>query len=194
MKILSCAIFIMLLLSSGCNVREREQEIQRKTIELNQREQELALKEKTLKIKEEELDKRENRLDSLDSSAINATPDTALTHLEINGSWSVKMNCTETTCAESAVGDTKTEKWEFETRDNNIIARAFANENLTRVYMGVYRGDTLQLSLPKEDNMSKGTSMNVTLLKTDKNKMEGRRQIIHPDNCLTTYALELVKL
>ena len=49
---------------SGCGLRQREMEPNRKMQELNVKEQELALKEQSLSIKEEQLNEKEKSLDS----------------------------------------------------------------------------------------------------------------------------------
>ncbi len=46
---------VFALLVSGCGLRERGQELEKKLAYVNQKEQELLLKEKSLQLKEDEL-------------------------------------------------------------------------------------------------------------------------------------------
>ncbi len=51
---------VFAFLVSGCGLREREQELEKKLAYVNEKEQELLLKEKTLQLKEDELAQKEN--------------------------------------------------------------------------------------------------------------------------------------
>lgn len=191
--------FLCLLITlsvSGCGIKDRERAAQQKEAELAQKEQELLLKEKTLQLKEEELLIKQQQLDSTKQQVTDSTrQDTALMYNpEIIGNWNVNMTCIETTCPGSAVGDTKSEVWEFSYQDNNVIAKAKSDGKLVRVYTGTYKNNLLELT----DNVelsptSSETKMLVRLTLSNETSMEGQREIIRAGNCKIIYSLQLNK-
>jgi hypothetical protein len=186
-------LVILLLLtcffSFGCGLREREQQLEKKTVEANEKEQELLLKEKSLQLKEEELAKREKLLDS----SIKSAPDSFFaTHPQLFGKWIVTMRCIETNCAGSAVGDTKTELWELSYQNQGIVAKAFSDDKLVRVYVGSNSGNTIKLST-EPDNEEVSSKMLVTIQDIKDNEMQGQREIIRPGDCHIVYALDFKK-
>lgn len=183
MKPIILLLVFFVLLSSGCNLRQREEALTQKESSLHQKEQELLLKEKTLQLKEEELVKREKRADST-----GLFDSTAAYHAAITGTWEVKMTCTETSCPGSAVGDTKNETWELAYQDNRIVARAMVNNELVRVYSGFFTGNTLELVETRENNTTQpATRMVVRLRLASENQMEGQREIERIGECKIIY-------
>lgn len=194
-------LVIMLALNlTSCSIREREKEIERKTMEINQREQELLFREKSLALKEEELLRRESAFDSLhkrDSAIVDSLQGDSITRVNprVAGTWSVKMTCTETSCSGSAIGDTRNEQWEITIQDDAIIARAMSNNKLVRTYTGNSRGGLIYLTTQQEAlDTEQAVRMIVRLQETRNNEMEGRREIIRTDECRILYKLELKKL
>ena len=61
MKWLIILLLIIFSLGPGCDLRTREEDLQKREAALSQKEQELLLQEKTLQIKEQELLKREQQ-------------------------------------------------------------------------------------------------------------------------------------
>ncbi len=182
-------ILICFSLLSSCGLREREKQLQQKTQEINQKEQQLLLKEKELQTRLEEVEKRENKLDSSGSLVLR---DTVAINPDFLGEWDVKMQCTETNCSGSAVGDTKLETWIIEQKENEIIARAMSGNNLVRAYTGNFNGNLLILNNEQEDPEHKVLSrMSVRLQKVKDNQLEGRREITRVGECRILYELEL---
>lgn len=174
---------------SGCNLRERELNVEKKEEELMQKEQELNLLAKTLQIKEEELAKRES---GLDSTALQDT--TSVYNPALVGLWSVKMTCIETTCTGSAVGDVKNEQWEISYQNNNIIATARDAGKIVRVYSGIFTGNTVELIEDRQSTASQpATKMIVRLRVANDNTLEGQREIVRENGCKIIYALQLSK-
>ncbi len=189
-KILFLGLWLMI--ATGCGLRDREMELEKKISEVNQKEQELLLKEKSLQLKEEELAQREKLLDS--SSNKLAADSLAVLHPELAGTWNVTMRCTETTCAGSAVGDTKNEQWVISYQDNTVIANAISDNKLVRVYSGSYNGNSIELSTQTDNaNPEQKTKMVVRLQVTKENEMAGQREIIRPEDCRIVYSLDLEK-
>lgn len=187
-----CCIMLLSLSASSCSIREREKQIERTLSEVNQKEQELLLKEKMLQIKEQELMEREKELDS--SKAGIPSDSVFVYNPAIVGSWTVRMNCTETSCSGSAVGDTKVEQWEIAYQGDAVIARALSGKELVRVYAGRYVGNTLQLTAQQQDTVATDvTRMIVRIQEIRRNEWQGRREIIRPENCRIVYSLDLRK-
>lgn len=184
--LLFCLAIIFL---QGCDMRKREESLQKKEAALNEKEQQLLLKETTLQLKEEELAKKQQLLDS---SLVSDT--TAKYNPAIIGTWAVRMECTETTCAGSAVGDTKSELWEMSYQGNNVIAKAKVNEELVRVYSGIYTGNTLELIENREGTPDQpATKIIIRLRLVNDKQMEGLREIERIGNCKIIYSMLMNK-
>lgn len=178
-------------LTTGCGLREREQELDRKLALVNQKEQEMLLKEKSLQLKEEELAERQKLLDS---SAKNPADSFIAQHPQVPGKWDVTMRCTETNCTGSAVGDTKNEQWEISYQNGGIVAQAFNGNKLERVYTGSSDGNAIELSVATESGEPGSATKIIVRIQEIKDKeMTGQREIIRPENCHIIYALVLKK-
>lgn len=181
-------LLVLIVTCSGCDFRERENAIRQKEAALAQKEQELTVREKTLQLREDMLLKKQQQMDSV-------AKDTALIFDPgIVGKWNVKMTCTETTCPGSAIGDTKSETWDFSYQANSIVVKAKTGEKLERIYTGTYKNDIIQLN----ENVDVPTSEPVTkiivkLTKSSPTAMEGQREIIREGTCKIVYALQLSK-
>ena len=189
MKWLIILLLIIFSLGPGCDLRTREENLQKREAALSQKEQELLLQEKTLQIKEQELLKREQQIGS------SLIVDTAkLYNPAIIGIWSVKMTCTETTCTGSAVGDTRTEQWNISYESNTIIAKAMFGDKLVRTYTGRPIADVIELAEKRTDEGSPSpTRMTVRLRLTTNNRIEGQREIVRNNNCKVVYSLQMEK-
>lgn len=189
-KILFLGFWLMIV--TGCGLRDRELQLEKKISKVNQKERELLLKQKTLQLKEEELAQREKLLDS--SSKKSVADSSAVLHPELAGTWNVTMRCTETTCAGSAVGDTRNEQWVITYQDNTVIANALSDNKVVRVYSGSYNGNSIELSTqPNDADPEQTTTMIVRLQATKENKMAGQREIIRAEDCRIVYALDMEK-
>ena len=188
--ILSSLILYMLVLQ-GCSLRQRETELDQKLADVNEKEQQLSLKEQSLDIREQQLNEKEKLLDSTTKKIANDS--LYILHPQLPGTWLVKMQCTETNCSGSAVGDTKNEQWEFKFQDNSIIASAISNNQLVRVYTGSYTGNSLKLSLQQDSTDTQAAKMTIRLQNIKDKEMEGEREIIQASGCRIVYSLQLKK-
>ena len=186
-RIILSLFFIIVL--SGCNLRQREIELEKKLAEVNEREQRLTLKEQSLELREQQLNEKEKKLDSTTQS--NGYDSLMIKHPKLPGLWNVKMQCIQTSCPGSAVGDTKNEQWQFKLQDNGIIVSAISNNELVRVYTGIYRNNALQLSVQADTNLVATAKILVRLQQIDEKEMSGEREIIQPDGCRILYSLQL---
>ena len=192
MKLLIMILFLFSILLGGCDIRKREQVLTKRENELNQKEQELFVKEKALQLKEEELLRRTQSIDSLNNNAI---IDSVFINPEFVGLWSVQLNCIETSCTGSAVGDVKSEQWDISYQDNKTIAKVIDHEKVVRVYSGTSTSNSIEMSFQQSGvAANQVTNMVIRLEQTAKNRMEGRREITRlPENCKIVYAVEMVK-
>lgn len=181
---------LSLLLLAGCQNQEREQRLQKKEAELAHREQEILLREKALTLREQATQKAQQAADS----ARNVAPaDSALANT-LAGTWVTRMNCIETDCAGSAIGDSKNEQWEFSHEQGDVLVKASANNKIVRVYTGTLQGSELQLTAQHlEGETLPDAAITVQLQLTADKRLEGRREINRPDNCRIVYALTLTR-
>jgi hypothetical protein len=177
-------LYILLILISGCSLKEREETIRKKEKELAEKEKELISRENTIALKEAEI--AENKESLIKPDIESARIDSSLT-----GVWNVKMVCTETTCPGSAIGDTKTEKWHFSYYKNLLVVRAMANNNLIRVYTGSVENNQIKLIENVNIPSSNSTVQIVRLSERDHNSIKGQRTIIRDDDCTIIYKLDL---
>lgn len=193
MRIKSLLIFSVLFIFafSGCNLRKREIEVEKRTAEMNEKEQQLTLKEQSLEFREQLLIEREKILDSTSKKIANDSLYKEFPQLP--GTWNVKMICIETNCPGSAVGDTKTEQWDFSFQDNVIIATAVSNNQLVRIYSGHYTGNSIRLTVQKDSADNQTAKMAVRLQNIKDKEIEGEREIVQSAGCRIVYALQLRK-
>jgi len=183
-------MLFLLLFGAGCGLQERELELKNRQDELNRKEQQLILKERSLQLKAEELAQKEKALDSTAKNTI----DSVMLYPELPGKWNVAMRCTETTCPGSAVGDIKNEQWEISYAGNTIVAKAFADNKLVRVYTGRNNGSAVELfTEPDNADPALSTRMTVRFQEINKNQIRGQREILRSDKCHIIYSLELNK-
>ena len=190
-KGLPVILIICIVIFNGCNLRQREAELQKRAAELTEKEQQLTLKEQSLEFREQLLVEREKILDSTSKKI--AADSLYMKFPQLAGTWSVKMVCIETNCPGSAVGDIKTEQWDFKFLDNTIIAKAVSNNKLVRVYAGNYTGNSIRLNVQKDSADLQTARMTVRLQNIKEKEMEGEREIIQSGGCRIVYSLQLRK-
>ncbi|MHB1176960.1 MAG: hypothetical protein ACYCZO_01365 [Daejeonella sp.] len=174
--------FIVLLFFTvtGCDMKDAKKEK-----DLNEREQNLIFFEQKLKAKEDSLLKLQHKqfIDTINSIDEQDLP--------IIGSWQVKMNCIETTCLGSAIGDTRSEKWNIYRKKNIVVAKAMSDEKVTRVYLGLLNGNKIMLTAQSSDGK---TLIKVSMTFISASQLDGLREVIKSDDCSIIYALKLEKL
>ncbi len=193
MNVLKLAfIFCLITATNGCEVRQREKELNERNDSLNHKEQQLLLLQNQLNVEKTELAAKQHILDSLLKKHIQQ--DSTYTQIPfLVGKWSVKMVCTEATCAGSAVGDNKTEVWEISYKDNVVFAKAIVNNQLVRVYSGQANDKEVKL-IAQQEPASMGTSIAVNLVIKNENELEGERKIIRPEECRVIYSIQMQKI
>lgn len=157
------------------------------TDSLKKRNDTIAVLKQQLKLKTDSL----NTLKKAADSTI-AQTDTGVYNPALVGLWSVKMQCIETSCEGSAIGDIKNEQWKISYEGKSLIAEAYTDKKVTRVYRGTLKNNQIQL---KNDEASASTVMTVSLQQgSSENKLEGVREIIRGEECRIRYSVDLEKL
>lgn len=181
--------FVLPGLLGSCADSGREAALKQKETELDQREQIILARERSVALREAALAQQRFH----DSTA---TADT--THIvssALVGNWNVRMTCTETSCPGSAVGDTRTEKWQMQYEGTSLVAKAMANDQLMRVYTGFYTGNTIELvEDPTNASAPRAAKMVVRLRLVDSSRLEGEREIMRDNNCKIVYATHMEKM
>lgn len=182
--------FLLILTAAGCGKSGNEKSLERRERDVGIKERQLLKLEQQLKLKEQQLIKREQQIDSLKAGS-----DSIGTYNQkLIGNWTVTMQCIETTCEGSAIGDTKTEQWKISYQDNKVIAKSFVNNKSIRTYTGLFKENTLKLSATATPGID--THMDVTLTPhpTTDGLMEGQRVINHQGKCKIVYAIKAEKI
>lgn len=179
--------FFILLASSfllvSCDFKEKEKN-------LTEREKQLLEKEKIFAKKESEYQSLLKMRDSIfakkDSVKIAVWPE------EISGAWNGKVICIESNCSDYAVGDLRTDIWEFDNDSTQPIAKIINNNNLIRLYSGKFENNEIKLSFKTDSTSKKNVEMSVLLNDISDNKIKGTRTITS-DGCTAKFSVELVR-
>lgn len=179
--------FFIFLTSSfllvSCDYKEKDKN-------LTDREKQLLEKEKIFAKKESEyqslLKMRDSIFTKKDSVKVAVWP------TEIFGDWNGKVICTESNCSDYAVGDQRTDLWEFDNDSTQPITKIINNNNLVRLYSGKFENNEIKLSFKTDSTAKKNVEMNVLLNDISDNKIKGTRTIIS-DGCTAKFSVELVR-
>ena len=112
----------------------------------------------------------------------------------LEGNWSITMQCIETSCEGSAIGDTKTEQWNIAYQNNKVVVNATSNKKLIRTYTGIFKENTLELTAQQPLDTETHMDVMLTPHPTTANLMEGRRVINQGGKCKIVYSLKAEKL
>ncbi|GEN69511.1 hypothetical protein [Chryseobacterium rhizosphaerae] len=171
------------LLLISCDFKEKEKN-------LTDREKQLLEKEKIFAKKESEYQSLLKMRDSV--FAKKDSVKTAVWPAEISGSWNGKVICTESNCSDYAVGDQRTDIWEFDNDSTQPITKIINNNNLVRLYAGKFENNEIKLSFKTDSTAKKNVEMNVLLNDISDNKIKGTRTITS-DGCSAKFSVELVR-
>ena len=185
LRSLITTLIISSFIFTGCGSNENKNLAEEVNIK---KEQELLQWENQLKSKDQKLTIREQRLDSLNQK----TDTVGRYNAELIGEWSARMLCTETSCAGSAIGDTKTEQWNITYDNNRFIVKASSNKVVTRIYTGFYKENNLKLTANQSGDNE--TIITINLREVSEKKMEGIREINQVGTCKIIYSLEIEKV
>ncbi|CEJ71511.1 hypothetical protein BN1195_03860 [Chryseobacterium oranimense G311] len=168
----------------SCDYKEKEKN-------LTEREKQLLEKEKLFAKKESEyqslLKMRDSIFSKKDSVKIALWPE------EISGPWTGKVICTESNCSDYAVGDQRTDIWEFDSDSIHLSTKIINNNNLVRVYSGKFENNEIKLNFKTDSTSQKKVEMNVLLNDISDTKLKGTRTITTDNGCTAKFSVELVR-
>ncbi|SFN07448.1 hypothetical protein SAMN05421594_0823 [Chryseobacterium oleae] len=177
-------LFVGSFLMISCDYKEKEKS-------LTEREKQLLEKEKIFAKKESEyqalIKMRDSIFSKKDSVVIAAWPS------DISGPWNGKVICTESNCSDYAVGDQRTDTWEFDSDSTQLVTKIVNNNNLVRLYSGKYENNEIRLSFKTDSTAKKSVEMNVLLNDISANKIKGTRTVTADNGCTARFSVELVR-
>jgi len=185
--LISFIIIISFLIA--CGNSEGSDQLKLRELKVTQKEEELKIFEQKLISRDIGLSSREELLDSLE----HISDTTGIYNSKLIGNWTAIMKCTETSCEGSALGDTKTERWNIAYHNKRVVIKAMSNNTITRVYIGVYTETGLSLQSRQQEG-DVLNSMNIQLKQISDEKMEGIREINQGGNCKIIYSVGLSKI
>ena len=185
MRIMPLIFFILLSLLTSCSNSEKEKQ-------LEERENSLIIKEKEFAAKEDEyrnlLTMRDSMINKADSAVVKTLP------ANILGRWNGKMICTESSCAEHAIGDQRNDVWEFSENGQTVLAKVTDRSGNLKVYSGNFSGSELKLNSNEDSTATRKTEINLIWNELQLNTFKGTRKITANNNCVAKFTLELEKL
>lgn len=185
-------LLIVLPTLSRCTSKEQQERLNQKIKEVNLKEQQLQAKEQEWQAKDIELNRLRKVVDSL--TTLHQQDSLDVLPAQWQGSWVVKMECTQTSCPGSAVGDTKTEVWDITAQDKTVTAKATKDKQPIRQYAGYFMNNTLFLLFDNtQTDPTAAVRMQVSLQQTGAKKLQGQRDLTQADGCRITYSLSLDK-
>lgn len=198
MKLLAL-LFCSLVSLCSCTDERRRSELDMREAEIKKKQSELLALQRNVFLKEQELIRREKALDStvramhLYSGTDSIANDTTQSISYLGGLWSVTLVCTQSTCENFAVGDTKSEVWNVTTQQNKVFAQVVSARQLTRAYAGSVASNLIYLN---DNNQSRDTTSasvnNIRLKMNTTNTLEGERELIR-ENCRVVYSVKMQK-
>ena len=184
MRISSIIFFILLLTFISCTDSEKEKKLQ-------ERENSLILKEKEFAAKEDEyrnlIAMRDSIIEQADSVVVNTLPTPVL------GKWNGKMVCTESNCAEHAIGDQRTDVWEFSENGKTVLAKVTDRSGNLKVYSGSYSDSQINLQSKEDSTSTRRTEINLIWNNLQGKSLKGMRKVTSNNNCVAKFTLELEK-
>lgn len=186
-------------LITGCQHDNREGDINARELELKQLEKKLFTLQKDLFLKEQQLIKREIIIDSINNngkikdSLIPEIIDTTATHSYLTGLWNVETVCTQSTCENFAVGDTKREVWDIQTQGNYVIAEVLSSNQSGRRFTGYADKNAIDLGEAiHHSDSTLNAKISIRLKIRADDNIEGERELVR-ENCRVLYSMKMLK-
>ncbi len=176
-------LFLILLIPLSCT----------DTTKLQQRELILAEKEKQFAEKEAEYQSLIKMRDSIFSKK-----DTLINNknwpANIVGKWNGKITCKESNCPDYAVGDIRTDTWEFVSDSLRKSVNVYDISNrLVRTYAAKMENNDILLNFKSDSTSAKKVEMNVVLTGIAPKKIQGSRTVSVNNSCTASFTVELTR-
>lgn len=187
-KLYLIGFILIISFATSCGSADSEK-LKAREMKVLKKEQELKMFEQQLISRDIELKSRELLLDSLE----HFSDTTGTYNAKLIGDWVVNMKCIETSCEGSALGDTKTERWNISYHNNRVVVKVLSKNLIARVYLGKFTENILKLQSRQQDSNA-AVTMDVHLVQISDDKMEGVREINQEGRCKIVYAVGLSKI
>lgn len=176
-------LFLILLIQLSCT----------DTTKLQQRERALAEKEKQFAEREAEYQSLIKMRDSIFSKK-DTLIDNKNWPANIAGRWNGKITCKESKCPDYAVGDIRTDTWEFvsDSLQKSVNVYDISNK-LVRTYSARMENNEILLNFKSDSTSAKKVDMNVMLNSFAPKKIQGNRTVSVNNSCTATFAVELTR-
>lgn len=120
---------------------------------------------------------------------------------DLIGEWSVKMECTKSSCDNTKKGDVRAEKWVINFENDIVHVNVLGNRNTDDFYEGTFDGKNLILENHRYETKQgfwssktkKVGAAHIELKMNSKNKLSGEREVLNPGPCQIEYSVELTK-
>ncbi len=157
---------------------------------LEQRELQLQEKERQLKAREAEYQALVQMRDSLQKLDSIAKPEFWPSF--VNGQWTSKIVCTESSCSDYVIGDTRSDLWEF-VRDSARMQVNIRDRNkLVRIYTGQFTQDQIHLAFTSDSTAPKRVEMKVNITEISKERLRGTR-VVNIGDCQAKFNVTLTR-
>lgn len=160
---------------------------------LAERERKLAEKEQRFAQKEAEYQNLLQMRDSIFSrkdtlSGVKRWPE------NIEGRWNGKITCKESNCADYAVGDIRTDTWEFvsDSLKKSVNVYNISNQ-LVRTYNIQAENNAIMLRFQSDSTSAKKVEMDVVLNNFSPKRIQGTRTVTINSNCSATFSVDLTR-
>jgi hypothetical protein len=178
------SIFVFGLMAMSCGDGRREQQLAQRESAVAERERQLALKEADYQL-----------LLRLRDSLLTHTGAPAQQHWpgDIQGRWSSKTVCKESSCPEYVVGDQRSTAWEFMADSTGLFTKVFDRNMLARVFAGSFDSTAVRLSFQSDSSAPKKMEISVELSRVSPGLMKGSQLLRIDNNCAARFSVELVR-
>ena len=99
------------------------------------------------------------------------------------------MICTESSCSEHVVGDTRNDIWEFSPNGLKITNKTGGERHFT----GNISGTDLTLSSTDSATAASRSKITLALVDLASSRLKGSRELTGKDNCVAKFSVELEK-
>lgn len=168
-----------------------KEELKNKQQEIQKREDSLFAKEKRFALKEAEYTKLLKMRDSIiatrDSTNIISLP------VNIDGKWNGRVVCIESNCQDYVVGDTRVDEWEIIVEQNEVTLKDINKAGVVRVYKGQYDGSVIRVTSSSDPEAEKQRTFKIELNSIEERKISGIREVQVNNACSSKFSIELTR-
>ncbi|MHA6696778.1 hypothetical protein [Chryseobacterium sp. A301] len=176
------AALLFLLVSCTQDINQQKIELEKREAALQEKESAFALKQADYQLLSQMRDSIVSSVDSLDIH-----PKLDL----IAGKWKGKIVCTESSCPEYVVGDTRIDDWQLEVVAGIVTAKNLNKSGFIRVYKGTIENNQLKLYYNSPADATTVLNIGIVFPDLSANKLSGSRNVQIDGKCQSKYTIEL---